>query len=82
MKLKVDFEIINPETGDITPSGMSLDNPPVVPMVGDLVPTEKACFRVVQRAYIPERSRIDIGALQLCIVCTLMPIEEEATDAE
>ncbi len=82
MKLRVEFEVINPETGDVTPTGMTLDNPPVVPVVGDLIPTEKTCFRVVQRAYIPERSRIDIGTLQLCIVCTLMPIDEETTDAE
>lgn len=82
MKLRVEFEVINPETGDITPTGMTLDNPPVVPVVGDFIPTEKAYFRVVQRAYIPERSRIDIGTLQLCIVCTLMPIDGGTTDAE
>lgn len=82
MKLKVDFEIINPATGDITPANMTLDNPPVAPVVGDIIPTATRCFRVVQRAYVPERSRIDIGTLQLSIVCTLMPVEEEATDAE
>lgn len=82
MKLKVDFEIIDVATGDITPANMTLDNPPVVPVVGDIIPTATRCFRVVQRAYMPERSRIDIGSMQLSIICTLMPIEEEATDAE
>lgn len=84
MKLKVDFEIINPETNEVTPANMTLDNPPIAPMVGDLIPTESACFRVVQRAYIPERSRIEIGKMQLCVVCTLMPVtyDSEVENAE
>lgn len=84
MKLKVDFEILDPASGKISPANMTLNNPPAVPVVGDVVPTANCCYKIVQRAYLVERSTIDNKTLQLTIVCTLAPVvvEEDMADAE
>lgn len=74
--------IVN-EDGTLS-NGPQLENPPVFPNVGDMIPLNGRVFVVAQRAYIPEISTIQTSTgpadKRVVIECTL--VERKMNNAE
>lgn len=85
MDICIEFVIASAD-GKLTPAAEltleSADGIITPPSIGDIVPTANGTFRVVQRAYIPERSQTTIGKKSLTWSCILVPVKEVESNAD
>lgn len=85
MDMRIEFVIAGVD-GKLMPAAEltleSADGITTPPSVGDIVPTANGTFKVVQRAYIPERSQTAIGKKCLTWSCILVPVKEVESNAD
>jgi len=64
---------------------MSLDNPAIVPMMGDIIIDNKI-YRIVQRAYLPMVNSKVISLAnphsEILLQCVIMPVNQQADGGE